>query len=139
MAMTEEEEKKELRRAQSAFRTAKTYVNRYGDPEGLRELKSLIEEKLGEAPAEEKEVPREEQLVEKELHSVRQELAALRDAQQTASDQVSNTAAELAAMRKTQLSQGKKIEEAADAPAIAGGAIATTIVIAVIFFIKSFF
>ncbi|WP_028976587.1 hypothetical protein [Sporolactobacillus terrae] len=139
MALTEEEEKKELRRAQSAFRTAKTYVNRYGEPEGLQELKSLIEEKLGEAPAIKEEVPKEEQLLKQELHSVRQELAAVRDAQQMAAEKASKVAAELAAMRKTQLDQSKKIGDASEVPVVVFGGIVVTVVIAVVFFIKSFF
>lgn len=135
MAMTEEEEKKEIRRAQSAFRTAKTYVNRYGEPEGLQELKVLIEKKLGDAPIRQEE-PTEE---ERQLDGVRQELAALRDAQQLTTEQVLGVKEEVLKVHKTQNSQAKQLEDAAMTPAASVGAIVVTVIIAVIFFIKSFF
>lgn len=135
MAMTEEEEKKELRRAQSAFRTAKTYVNRYGEPEGLRELKALIEEKLGDAPIRQEE-PTED---ERQIQTLLQELAALRDAQQQTTEQVLDVKENVLKVHRTQNSQAEQLEDAALGPVVAGGAIATTIIIAVIFFIKSFF
>jgi hypothetical protein len=135
VAMTEEEEKKELRRAQSAFRTAKTYVNRYGEPEGLRELQALIEEKLSDAPIRQEE-PTEE---ERQLQSVRQELAALRDAQQLTTEQVLDVKEEVLKVHRTQNNQAKQLEDAALGPGISVGAIVVTVIIAIFFFIKSFF
>ena len=132
--MTEDEEKKELRRAQSAFRTAKTYVNRYGEPEGLRELKALIEGKLGDAPAKQEEPTKEER-----QQALVQELMALRDAQQRTTEQVLNVKEEVLKVHRTQGAQAKQLEDAAMGAGASVVGIVIMVILAVIFFIKSFF
>jgi hypothetical protein len=110
-----DEEKKELRRARSAFRTAKTYINRYSDLKGLHELKSLIDEKLGDLPIADRKAPVSEQ---QQLEDVRKRLMEI---------------------HKLQMRQNEKIEAAAEGPGIAGAGIFVIVIIAIIFFVKSFF